>query len=216
MGWRQGEHVTLIGPTGRGKTELTIELLELRSSVVFFGTKRRDVTQDALRADGYMTITNADGLNPQVSHHFILRPPFPQRMGAAELKAFHRDVFREGIMRAFRQTGWTIALDEAKYICHFLGLGEEAAMVWLQGRSQGNSVVAAVQRPRFIPLEAYDQATHLFMWTDSDHANVKRNCELAGANAQAVLEAFAVMEMHDVLYLNTVTSEMFITNTRWE
>lgn len=216
MDWRQGEHTTLIGPTGRGKTELTVQLLQHRKWTIFFGTKRIDPTQADLKELGFRTITSATEINPDISTRFILRPPFPKNASASALKAKHAEVFREGLMRGFRQTGWTICLDEARYVTHFLGLERECVLLWLQGRSQGNSIICSVQRPRFIPLEAYDQATHLFLWTDPDRANLNRTSELAGFNTRAVMRAFKEMKKHDVLYVNTVTQDMFITNTRWE
>lgn len=215
MDWRQGEHVTLIAPTGRGKTELTVKLLEHRRYVVFLATKRIDSTSERLRKRGYRTILTADELNHEISPRFILHPAFP-RVSAAQLRQQHREVFREGLMRAFRQTGWTVAVDEARYICDYLGLKDEMMLLWLQGRSQGNSVVASTQRSRFVPLEAYDQATHLFMWTDPDQGNIARNSELSGFNRTRVIRAMRDMKKHDVLYVNTVTGEMFITNTRWK
>lgn len=215
MDWRQGEHVTLIGPTGRGKTELTIELLKERTWVVFLGTKREDETQDRLKRAGYRTIRDSRQLNPEIDHYFILRPPFP-KVDPDVLKAQHARVFRDGLMTAFRQTGWTVAADEAVYICHYLGLSEDMKLLWLQGRSQGNSVICNTQRSRFIPLEAYSSATHLFVWTDPDQNNIRRNAELTGFNYHQALDAMQVMTKHDVLYVNTVTGEMVITNTRWD
>lgn len=216
MDRRQGEHVTLIGPTGRGKTELTVKLLDDVRYAIFLGTKRIDTTQDRLRAKGYRTIKDADALNVEISNKFIIRPDFPRKVSAKELRERHSNTFREALMRAFNQTGWTVAVDEAKYLCHFLGLGDELQLLWLQGRSQGNSVIAGTQRSRFIPLEAYDQATHLFLWTDPDMGNIVRNSELAGFNRERVLEAMPTMTKHDVIYVNTVTADMFITNTRWK
>jgi hypothetical protein len=107
-------------------------------------------------------------------------------------------------------------MDEARYITEFLGLKNEVMLCWLQGRSQGNAVLAATQRPRFVPLEAYDQATHLWFWRDPDLQNINRISELASFNRDKVITAFQVMSRHDVLYVNTVTQDMFITNTRWE
>ena len=40
--WKQGEHVTTIGPTGSGKTVLNRELLRRRDFVVVLGVKNRD------------------------------------------------------------------------------------------------------------------------------------------------------------------------------
>src|SRR5262245_13095495 len=162
MDWRPGEHVTLIGPTGAGKTELTIKLIELRRWVVFLATKRIDPTQARLKQLGFRTISDPVELNPEVAHRFTLKPPWPRKASAAQIKDLHARVFREGLNRAFYQTGWTVVVDEGRYVARRLGLESELEMFWLQGRSQGNTLMLSTQRPRFIPLEAYDQASHLF------------------------------------------------------
>lgn len=215
MDWRQGEHVTLIGPTGAGKTELTIKLLELRRWVIFLGTKRVDSTQDRLKSMGFHTVKDADGINPQVHNRYIVKPPWPRRMSADDIKEAHARVFGDTLHRAFYQTGWTIGVDEGRYVAHRLGLASELELLWLQGRSQYNTLIVNTQRPRFIPLEAYDQASHIFMWRDNDLPNIARVSEMAGLNRQAVVECVPNLGRHDVLYVQPFTGDMFVTNTRW-
>jgi hypothetical protein len=89
-------------------------------------------------------------------------------------------------------------------------------MLWLQGRSEKTTVIANTQRPRYIPLEAYDQATHLFMWQDPDRNNIARVSEMAGLNTDQVFAVLPGLPKHDILYINTVTGDIFVTNTRWE
>lgn len=212
--WRQGEHITLIGPTGRGKTELLINAIHPHPYVVFLGTKRVDDTQRELSANGFRTISDPAEVNHEIAKRYLFRPPFP-KVSARELKSRHAHLFREVLMRCFRQTAWTVALDEARYLAHFLGLSDELELLWLQGRSQGNTVIAATQRPRYIPLEAYDQATHLYFWRDSDLQNIGRIAEIAGLNRRAVLATVPRLARHTVMYVNTVTDDTFLTNTRW-
>src|SRR5437660_38183 len=52
--WRQGEHVSLIGPTGSGKTTLGIHLIALRPYVTAFAVKPQDDTMHKLLRAGYM------------------------------------------------------------------------------------------------------------------------------------------------------------------
>jgi hypothetical protein len=215
MRWEQGQHVTLIGPTGRGKTEALVRLLERRRYVIFLGTKKRDDTQRRLTGMGYVTVTDARQIEPDIHRRIILRPKFPADASAADLRAHHHRVFREGLMRAFRQENWTVAIDEARYITDFLGLTAEVNLLLLQGRSQGNSVVAGTQRPRHIPLEFYDQASHFLLWHDPDDGNTGRVRQMLGQHRHA-LAALERASFHDILYVNNVTGRAAFTNTRWE
>lgn len=209
--WRQGEHITMVGPTGSGKTTLETAILPRRDFVVFLSTKRIDSTQNRLKDMGYKTIHSGAELHPDVTPRAILRPPWPDDASAKELKNIHASVFREAMMRVFRTGYWTIVMDEARYLTKDLGLAPEAELLWLQGRSLKISVVAGTQRPRWIPLEAYDQATHLFFWKDSDRENVERIAEMAGLNRRAVQGIVPRLDEHEMLYANRRTDELVTT-----
>lgn len=216
MDWRQGEHVTLIGPTGVGKTELMTALLEYHPFAVFLNTKRIDLTQQRLKAMGFRTIQRGQDLNPEIAPRYILSPPWPKKLSSEQLDALHRQEFINCLTRAFWQTGWTVAIDELEYVNRDLKIDSPVNKLLRQGRSQGNSMVLGTQRPRHVTLHAYEQATHLFIWKQSDLSNVKRAAELAGANQRELLEVIPTLDRHDVYYVNTVTGNSFITNTRWE
>src|SRR5215471_7435759 len=51
--WNQGEHVTLIGPTGLGKTTLALSILHRRRFVVVVACKPQDPLISDLKKAGY-------------------------------------------------------------------------------------------------------------------------------------------------------------------
>lgn len=215
MDWRPGEHITLIGPNGAGKTELISRLMEQRRYNLFIGTKRVDPTQDALvRRHRLRRIKDAAELNSELGSGFYFKPNWP-RIGARARREYHARAYREILEASFWQTRWTTYADELRVLSHILGLQDEIIEHLIQGRSQKSSLVSGTQRPRFVPLEAYDQAFHLFLWRDNDVPNINRLSEMAGLNRTAVQSVVPGLARHDVLYVQPFTGDMFITNTRW-
>jgi hypothetical protein len=215
MDWRQGEHVTLIGPTGVGKTEAMIRLIAKRHWCVFLNTKRRDRTQDALRQMGFRQIRKGEDLNPEVARRYILSPAWNKRLSPVAQDELHAGTFSNALSRAFWQTGWTVAIDELEYINRDLRIEAPVNRLLRQGRSQGNSMILGTQRPRHVTLHAYEQATHLLLWRQSDMDNIRRTSDLTGVSRASVMEANGELTHHDILYVNTITGDMLVTNTRW-
>lgn len=215
MDWSQGEHITLIGPTGVGKTELMIRFLETQRWVIFLSTKRIDTTIAPLRKMGFRTIHDSKSLNPEVHPRFIVAPKWDRKKLDTTDKA-HAQIFSNVLTRAFWQTGWTVAIDELEYINRDLGIVVPVNRLLRQGRSQGNTMILGTQRPRHVTLHAYEQATHLFIWKQSDASNVERAAELTGLSKKGITAIVSTLGHHDVLYVNTITGDTFITNTRWK
>lgn len=209
--WRQGEHVTLIGPTGCGKTTLTNELVELRTYSMFLGSKRIDETQDELKKLGFRTVPDSEQIHPDVARRWYVKPKVNPKHSADSIISHNRDVLRATLMRAYHEGGWAVFIDEGRYVTDILGLKKETVMLIIQGRSQYNSVIMGTQRPRHVPLEAYDQATHIFLWRDPDLQNVARVAEIIGMNRREAQEKVAQLGFHEFLYYNTHTGESTIS-----
>jgi len=207
--WKQGEHITLLGPTGQGKTTLALELLPRRKYVVAFGTKAKDKTLDKLiREDGYYKTEEWPG--PPFAERVILWP----NMRKASYKLEQQREFYNALENIYSAGGWAVYLDELRYICDTLKLGELVEVLWQQGRSLGVSVIGGNQRPRFVPLNAYDQATHLFIWNFNDSQNAKRLSEIVGVDEKEVAAIVRGLPKYDCLYINADTHTMQITNTK--
>lgn len=197
--WRQGEHIGMIGPTGSGKTTLALSLLSKRKYITIFGTKPKDSTLDELKKHNFKRVKTWDSLPADRYPRRILWPDATSLYAAVN----QRNQFRKGFEQIYLQGGWCLYIDELWFMCKVLGLEFEVKTYLLQARSLGISLVAASQRPRFIPLEVYDQSTHLFFWRDNDESNLSRISGIAWLSANLVRSAVAKLEPHQVLYINT-------------
>jgi hypothetical protein len=214
--WEQGQHMTAIGPTGRGKTTLILELIRRAYPCPWrtvLASKARDPVLEELRDERPPYVVHKEWLaiDPDVYPRRILAPPL--KRGAAS-KPEQARVFREALTSIFRQGGWMVYADELRYLTEFLGLREELELLWQQGRSLGVSVVGGVQRPRHVPLMAYDQATHLFFFHNPDVQTIKRMEEMTGGLDTSLVRDSVISlssEGHEVLYANTVTGQLVIT-----
>lgn len=209
LDWQQGEHVTLIGPTGRGKTTLALQLMERRTYTVTMACKPKDPLISALVIDRGQTLIQ-DWPPPEprdLYNRVVFWPP----IGKMKHVGLQKRRFASALMDIYEAGGWCVYFDEARYLTQFLNLQSLAELLWLQGRSLGISLVCSTQRPYWIPLSAYDQATHLFIWRDSDERNIKRLCEMASVDNATIREAISSLDTHEFLYINTRTEEMKVS-----
>lgn len=205
--WNAGEHFALIGPTGQGKTTMLLNLLPLHPYVVVFATKPRDTTMDALVGTGYLRMERWRSLDPRDFPRRVLWPE-ASRLNSVSTQ---REVFHHAFEAIYREGGWTVALDETWYVANTLKLGGDIKLYLLQARALGVSLVCATQRPAMIPLEVYDQSTHLMFWRDNDETNLKRISGISWRSAQLIRYVVSNLDRHQVLYVNTRTGRMLRT-----
>lgn len=148
--WNPGEHVSVIGDTGTGKTYLIARgLLRLRRYVVVFKTKPD--SDDDTKWEGFRHITKASQIADERYTRFVLTPKYNMQAveGARMLE------------RVWRQGGWTVVIDEGWY-AEQLGLKPYIERLLTQGRSTGISVVYGQQRPVTTSRFVISQCSHLF------------------------------------------------------
>lgn len=208
--WRQDQHVGLIGPTEAGKSVLTKAILPLRKYVTIFGTKPRDRTLDEyITQEGFIRLkTWPPMIGRKPLRHEALPDEMPRRIlwpDARQLYAMdkQREIFRKGIADIYAQGGWCVVWDEFWYMCTLLKLETEARVLLQQARSNYIAFVMGAQRPSRIPLELFDQASHLFFARDNDEVNLKRISGVGWLASDLIRAYVANLERYQFLYVNT-------------
>lgn len=207
--WESGEHIGLIGPTGQGKTTLLTHLLPLHKYVTVMATKPRDITMDRLIRTGYEPIREWKSMDPKEYPRRVLWPD----AGRLDSVAHQREAFHEAFAKIYREGGWTVAVDELWYMGQILKLEMDIKLYLLQARALDISLLVATQRPAWVPLEVYDQSTHLFFWRDNDETNLRRLSGISFRSADLIRSVVANLEKYQVLYINTRTGRMLRTRS---
>lgn len=198
MSWRQGEHVTIIGMTGSGKTTLARTLLDMRKWRIMLVTKPDDLTWA-----GWRSVPSVDRIRPQPSDRdgqpdrgtsWRLTPPY-ERQGVAFSQAFDY---------AYNHGHWCLYVDETYHV-QDKGLEHKLVKVLTQGRSKRVSVVCGVQRPSWVSRFVFSEATHLFTFQCGDRRDLKA---LRDGIGDEFAEAAADLRRYEYVYYNKVSRRM--------
>jgi hypothetical protein len=147
--WMPGEHVSLIGLTGSGKSTLGSRLLEDRQFVLILRTKADDV-----KYPHTVKITKAEQLKDPRVERFVLEP-YPDQ-------AIQRKEISRALDMVWQMGGFTVYVDETLYVDNELGCRPLLNRLLTQGRNPGKiSVICAMQRPVQVTRFAIGESTHV-------------------------------------------------------
>lgn len=207
--WEQGEHVTIIGPTGSGKTVLARYLLRRRAFVVVLGVKNRDPElYGPYEREGYELVRKFVADPPDdVDTYRVLYVPQTSKHGK-EGDRIRAQAFRSAMHDILDVGHYAVTADDINIMVDDFGLGPEFKEMWRLGRSELISVVANAQEPVDIPVAAYGMATHLFLFKNLDLYRAKRMAELAGVNREIAQETILKLPDHEFLYINKSSGQM--------
>lgn len=215
--WQPGEHWTLLGPTGTGKTHAALTIASLSAYTLVIVTKRRDPLVDELLAKGYRIVRNlredviwtesGEPLYPRL----IFWPQAPEKATARQRVGVQAGEIRKALDWADRTGGWTVVIDELMWAANNLKLENELESLYFQARTQGVSVIGAAQRPRQVPLLALNQSTYLLIWQTSDKQDIERLRELSAGFPRDLIER-CVMQLsrqeHEALFVDAKRQEL--------
>ena len=220
--FKQGEHVTVIGPTGCGKTVLSRELVEARRFVVATGIKYKDSSLSDLikgrrnssgpsNLDAKWTRVEKWKDRPKNAERVIL---WPNVGDLSKVRDVHRKVFTDMFHDVFKTGSWCIRSDELRYLTDLIRLKDPIVQLYITGRSNNISLVSSAQRPSHVPLEAYSQAQHLFLFRTGDERDLTRMGGLNGNSAKQVAATVADLPHHHFLYVNLNNGEQIISTVK--
>lgn len=202
MAWRQGQHVTIVGMTGSGKTTLARTLLDRRTWRIMLVTKADDLTWR-----GWRTVSRVD----QIRHQPAERPGEQDRGTSWRLYPRGADAtaqYRAAFGKAWTEGDWCLYVDEAFHIEH-MGLKRQLEQLLTQGRSEKVSVVCGVQRPSWVSRFVFSEATHIFSFQMGDGRDLKA---IRDGVSDAFAEAVRGLGQYEFVYYHKITRRM-ITGT---
>lgn len=213
---RRDEHVTIIGPTGSGKTYLAQQLLERTATpeypAITLVMKPRDATVEKWRKKvGYKKVTfwsqPVTKWQPNPRSGYVVWPRHTYKTYIDNPN--HYRVFEHAIMDNYRRGGRIIFCDEVSGLQR-LGLTEELETVWERGRGMDAPLWAATQRPTHVSSHAYNQASHIFLGKISDRRSKERFGEISGVDEKLVRYTVGTLQRYEWLYIRQEDQAMCI------
>lgn len=186
--WKQGQHLTVAGPTESGKSWLAADVLMCRRYVVAISNKKRDKTLERqfIGAKKFKTVTTFPPASYRIEKVLfwikpktaLLEDDFPRQ----------RQLIKKAISHCFNVGSWCEYFDDLFYISNTLGMKKTIQFMYTQVRSNDNTLVACLQRPFWVSIEAISQTKHLLMLHFGDERDVIRIAECYGVSPKLLLE----------------------------
>jgi energy-coupling factor transporter ATP-binding protein EcfA2 len=217
--YEAGQHVTLIGPNGRGKTTLGLDLLgataskEMQAFVLV--SKPRDETIDRYTKKlKYRTIETY----PPDPHIFkkpagyMVRPHQSLTDLEGDETRLH-NVFRSTMRGCYASPKPNIVFaDEVQELQSGLKLKKECEAFWKRGRSLKSGLWACAQRSAHNSQDMYNAPAHLFLFSDPDKRNRQRFAEIGGVDPDLVMECVYNLDDYQALYIKRSGSHLCVIN----
>lgn len=207
--WKPGEHVTIIGPTGQGKSTLALALENKRPYVATLVSKPQDELMDELVRRGWTRLDRWPYRTFDDEHgrrRLLLWIPTSKK---SQVKATS-ERFQEALEKIMDEGQWVVDIDELLFAANpkWLALGDQFELMWQQARSLKVSMLVKSQRSAHIPLLAYDQVEHLFVFRENDKRGADRIGEMAALDRFLVRDEVRSLQRYEFLYIGVRTDRL--------
>ncbi len=228
--WEAGEHISIISPTGSGKTHLIrygllpcwqrypVMLLQFKPKDSALRGLGREIKHFPTRLDRLPYDTRGKDSKKWATdpEWFRLRLPGYRFSTRAEPPSYRqaRRIAGEAVDRSYFQGEWVLVIDEVRAISEHkqpaLGLDAVLENAWQRGRSQPLTIIAATQQPANVPSSFYDQPWGVFIGKMLDAGRFERLAEIGG-NTGAIKATLPSLQQDDFLFIHRPTGEMVVT-----
>lgn len=205
------QHVTILGPTGTGKSTLAMTIARERPYVATLCAKPRDKWMHGMLKEGryWGPVEHMPEAGTGRRRVYF----WPRNRNEGDWPEMRRQFVR-AFDWSYENGVWHLLVDEAHFMAESLGLRGKIRGAYQMGRSNGHGIILAAQRPAWLPRDIYSSADHLMLYGTNDSVDIKHIEGLNGVNNRVVREA--VQQLGDrsdrrFLHVNTGTGTMAIT-----
>lgn len=205
------DHVTIIGPTGTGKSAMAMWVASHREWVCQLVEKPKDdELKRRLKADGYTRRDELPDGNGQTRRVFIW--PSHKR---GEPIGVQRFLFGRAMATGYRVGGWHFVIHEGQHVVESLGMRRQIVTSLRMGRSNANGLIVCTGRPAWMPRDIYSSAHHLFLFNTNDENDLRSIGGMNGVNNRQIRHTVENLnrDTHEVLYVNTRTRYAAVTRS---
>ncbi len=207
--WKPGDHISIIGKTGRGKTRLLREglfkLWDDRDRILLFDVKGSD---PELQIGKVVTKFPTVGqrrlwrMGSVKQEHFewyrLVVPRGVDKVGEA------RVILAEALDMVHKEGNCVLIVDEIRRFTDprppNFGLAPHFSLIWTEDRYADVTVVAMTQAPRWVPSEFYEQSSFLYISKLLDY-NVRKRLKEIGGNTPEIDAAVMSLTDHEFLFI---------------